>query len=149
MLLFFTATTMFSLVKFHSYRRDEFSPWWCIWLCTTGVSIGCVCRYIFLLPYLHSVKWVGVFGMAVVGLYTVEDLWNKLGDLEMDHVFHPMRMLTIVGVYTTLGSSYPRPYFSPVNRLYVFFLASFPNPLEFRSRRCSDVVTFPSQSQRL
>jgi len=46
MLLFFTATTMFSLVKFHSYRKQEFSPLWWIWLCTTGVSIGCVCRYI-------------------------------------------------------------------------------------------------------
>ena len=44
MLLFFTATTMFSLVKFHSYRNEEFSPEWWIWLATTGVSIGCVCR---------------------------------------------------------------------------------------------------------
>jgi len=34
-----------------------------------------------------SVKWVGVFGMAVVGLYTIEDLWNKFGDLKMDPVF--------------------------------------------------------------
>ena len=33
-----------------------------------------------------SVKWVGVFGMAVVGLYTIEDLWNKFGDLKMDPV---------------------------------------------------------------
>ena len=45
MLLFFTATTMFSLAKFHSYRKQEFSPWWWIWLATTGASIGCVCRY--------------------------------------------------------------------------------------------------------
>src|SRR5208282_4903777 len=44
LLLFFTATTMFSLVKFHSSRKEEFSPWWWIWLATTGVSIGCVCR---------------------------------------------------------------------------------------------------------
>jgi dolichyl-phosphate-mannose-protein mannosyltransferase len=44
MLLFFTATTMFSLVKFHSYRKQEFSPAWWIWLCTTGISIGCVIR---------------------------------------------------------------------------------------------------------
>lgn len=73
MLLFFTATTMFSLVKFHSYRKQEFSPWWWVWLATTGVSIGCVC----------SVKWVGMFGMAVVGLYTIEDLWNKFGDQKM------------------------------------------------------------------
>ena len=72
---------MFSLVKFHSYRKQEFTPWWWIWLATTGVSIGCVC----------SVKWVGIFGMAVVGLYTVEDLWNKFGDQEMIAVYHRCR----------------------------------------------------------
>ena len=33
-----------------------------------------------------SVKWVGIFGMAVVGLYTIEDLWNKFADLEMPKV---------------------------------------------------------------
>lgn len=44
MLLFFTALTMFSLVQFHSYRREEFSPEWWIWLAATGWSIGCVCR---------------------------------------------------------------------------------------------------------
>lgn len=35
----------------------------------------------------HSVKWVGLFGAtALVGLYTVEDLWNKFGDLKMPKV---------------------------------------------------------------
>ena len=41
-----------------------------------GISIGCVC----------SVKWVGMFGTALVGLYTIEDLWNKFGDLKMPKV---------------------------------------------------------------
>jgi dolichyl-phosphate-mannose-protein mannosyltransferase len=85
MLLFFTATTMFSLVKFHSYRKQEFSPWWWIWCATTGISIGCVCRYV-LYVFLRSVKWVGMFGLAVVGLYTVEDLWHKFGDLSIPSV---------------------------------------------------------------
>lgn len=44
MLLFFTATTMFCLAKFHQHRREEFEPMWWIWLCATGASIGCVCR---------------------------------------------------------------------------------------------------------
>lgn len=39
----------------------------------TGVSLGCVL----------SVKWVGLFAVAVVGVYTLEDLWNLWGDLQM------------------------------------------------------------------
>ena len=31
----------------------------------------------------HSVKWVGLFVTALVGLYTIEDLWDKFGDLKM------------------------------------------------------------------
>lgn len=31
----------------------------------------------------HSVKWVGLFAVALVGLYTIEDLWDMLGDLKM------------------------------------------------------------------
>lgn len=42
----------------------------------TGISIGCVA----------SVKWVGLFVTCLVGIYTAEDLWNKLGDLKMPFV---------------------------------------------------------------
>ncbi|WPH00942.1 glycosyltransferase family 39 protein [Acrodontium crateriforme] len=73
MLLFFTFTTVFCWAKFHNQRHDPFSPEWGLWLFATGLSIGCVC----------SVKWVGMFGTALVGLYTIEDLWNKFGDLKM------------------------------------------------------------------
>ncbi|KAI9280113.1 MIR motif-containing protein [Sporodiniella umbellata] len=30
-----------------------------------------------------SVKWVGLFAVALAGIYTLEDLWDMLGDLEM------------------------------------------------------------------
>ncbi|KAI6813570.1 dolichyl phosphate-D-mannose:protein O-D-mannosyltransferase-like protein [Hortaea werneckii] len=73
MLLFFTFTTVFCWAKFHNQRHDPFGPEWALWLTMTGISIGCVC----------SVKWVGMFGTALVGLYTIEDLWNKFGDLKM------------------------------------------------------------------
>lgn len=73
MLLFFTFTTVHGLVKFHSYQHHSFSePWW-FWLTFTGVSIGCVA----------SVKWVGLFAMALVGFYVLEDLWDKFGDVKM------------------------------------------------------------------
>ncbi|ESW97570.1 hypothetical protein KL918_002944 [Ogataea parapolymorpha] len=66
-LLFFTATTLYCLAKLHNLRNKEFSTQWVSWLCITGVSIGCVC----------SVKWVGLFVTALVGLYTVLELWLK------------------------------------------------------------------------
>lgn len=30
-----------------------------------------------------SVKWVGLFVTLLVGAYTIEDLWDKFGDLKM------------------------------------------------------------------
>lgn len=30
-----------------------------------------------------SVKWVGLFAVALVGIYTIEDLWNMWGDVRM------------------------------------------------------------------
>ncbi|GAB7345178.1 hypothetical protein MBLNU457_3561t1 [Dothideomycetes sp. NU457] len=73
MLLFFTFTTVFCWAKWHNMQSKPFSAEWALWLGMTGLSIGCVC----------SVKWVGLFGTALVGLYTVEDLWMKFGDLKM------------------------------------------------------------------
>ncbi|KAL6234236.1 hypothetical protein BDW75DRAFT_169853 [Aspergillus navahoensis] len=76
MLLCFTFTTTFCWAKFHRLQHASFSVEWFTWLFLTGFSIGCVC----------SVKWVGLFCTALVGLYTIEDLWNKFGDLKMSEV---------------------------------------------------------------
>ena len=73
MLLFFTFTTVLCWARFHQLQKESFSPEWFLWLFLSGISIGCVC----------SVKWVGLFCTALVGLYTIEDLWNKFGDVEM------------------------------------------------------------------
>ncbi|KZF20608.1 glycosyltransferase family 39 protein [Xylona heveae TC161] len=76
MLLFFTFTTVLCWARFHKLQKQSFSIEWWTWLCLTGFSIGCVC----------SVKWVGLFCTALVGLYTVEDLWTKFGDVKMPKV---------------------------------------------------------------
>lgn len=76
MLLFFTFTTVLCWARFHRLQKQSFSLEWFTWLALTGVSIGCV----------TSVKWVGFFVTAVVGLYTIEDLWNKFGDVKMPKV---------------------------------------------------------------
>jgi dolichyl-phosphate-mannose-protein mannosyltransferase len=73
MLLCFTFTTVLGWARFHRLRYQSWSAEWFAWLFLTGISIGCVC----------SVKWVGLFATALVGLYTAEDLWNKFGDLKM------------------------------------------------------------------
>ena len=73
MLLVFTLCVVLGLVRFHACRGHPFTKVWWFWLFFTGASIGCV----------TSVKLVGLFATALVGLYTVEDLWNKLGDLRM------------------------------------------------------------------
>ncbi|KAL2202206.1 dolichyl-phosphate-mannose-protein mannosyltransferase [Sarocladium strictum] len=73
MLLCGTVATVLCWAKFHNQRRNAFEPEWFFWLFMTGLSIGCVC----------SVKLVGLFVTALVGLYTIEDLWNKFGDTKM------------------------------------------------------------------
>ncbi|KAH0537031.1 hypothetical protein FGG08_006129 [Glutinoglossum americanum] len=55
MLLFFTFTTVLCWARFHRLQKQSFTPEWWLWLALT----------------------------ALVGLYTIEDLWNKFGDLTM------------------------------------------------------------------
>ncbi|KAG0362241.1 Protein O-mannosyltransferase 2 [Gamsiella multidivaricata] len=73
MLLGSTCFVVFCLVKFRNERHDPFSLDWWLWLAMTGVAIGIV----------TSIKWVGFFVTALVGLYTIEDLWDLFGDLNM------------------------------------------------------------------
>lgn len=76
MLIFFTTTTFLGLAKFHTYQRAPFSAGWFFWLLLTGVSLGLT----------TSVKLVGLFVTAVVGVYTIVDLWIKLGDRKLGYV---------------------------------------------------------------
>ncbi|KAK9243977.1 Dolichyl-phosphate-mannose-protein mannosyltransferase-domain-containing protein [Lipomyces tetrasporus] len=73
MLMLFTFTSFLGLAKFHEWRRHPFTSGWWFWLTFTGVNIGCV----------TSVKWVGMLTTALVGIYTIHDLWDKFGDLKM------------------------------------------------------------------
>ena len=81
MLIFFTVLTTYNHVRFINERDHSFSSGWWLTLLLTGVSIGLV----------SSVKWVGFFTMALVGLYTIEDLWDKFGDLAMPKVKQSVR----------------------------------------------------------
>ncbi|KAJ3333450.1 Protein O-mannosyltransferase 2, partial [Kappamyces sp. JEL0680] len=52
---------------------SPFSLEWFAWLFISGMSLGLV----------FSVKWVGLFAIALVGLHTIEDLWEVLGDMSL------------------------------------------------------------------
>jgi dolichyl-phosphate-mannose-protein mannosyltransferase len=45
---------------------------------------------------LSSVKMIGMFVTALVGLYTVEDLWEKFGDLKMPVVSPPRSQRSVL-----------------------------------------------------
>lgn len=69
-LIFFIAATFMCLARMYRLRHREGTRTWKAWLFITGICIGCAC----------SVKWVGLFVTAVVGLYTILDLWLKFWD---------------------------------------------------------------------
>nr|CAD7256108.1 unnamed protein product [Timema shepardi] len=70
-LLFFVMGSTMAMVKFHSYRDRPFSAVWWVWLLLTGVMLACAV----------SVKFVGLFVVILVGIRTLADLWDMLGDL--------------------------------------------------------------------
>jgi len=70
-LLFFTGLTLLSWAKFQQYQKKPFTVNWWKWLTLTGVGLGLV----------SSVKMVGLFSIATIGLCTLNNLWNILGDL--------------------------------------------------------------------
>ena len=76
MLLCFTALTFCAYAWFRNQSAQPFSWKWKLSLVCTGVGIGCV----------SSVKWVGFFITALVGLMTIEELWSMLGDTRMPKV---------------------------------------------------------------
>ncbi|KAF9581280.1 Protein O-mannosyltransferase 2 [Lunasporangiospora selenospora] len=73
MLLAGTCLVVLCMTRFRNERHDPFSLDWWLWLALTGVSIGIV----------SSIKWVGLFVTALVGLLTVEELWDLFGDLSI------------------------------------------------------------------
>lgn len=81
-LIFFTALSVFFWIGFsneNDLQRDKkgtvgpFSRRWWIWLTLTGLALGAVV----------SCKWVGLFTIATVGVFTIVQLWLLLGDLRV------------------------------------------------------------------
>ncbi|KAJ9053561.1 Protein O-mannosyltransferase 2 [Entomophthora muscae] len=71
-LLFFNACSVYFLVAFHGSRARPFTQKWYMTLLGLGISLGLVV----------SVKWIGLFVIGLVGLYTLEDLWARLSEVD-------------------------------------------------------------------
>ena len=73
-LVFFTALTVFFWVSFANLDHNRaFTEEWWLRLFLVGLSLGAVV----------SVKWVGLFTIATVGVATLLQLWYLLGDLRV------------------------------------------------------------------
>ena len=73
-LIFFTALTIFLWCGFcNEDKHEPFTTSWWTWLTLSGLSLGAVV----------SCKWVGLFTIATLGVGTLFQLWNLLGDLRV------------------------------------------------------------------
>lgn len=67
-LLCFTSMSVYCITRFEKESKVPFTKPWYKWLHLTGISLGLVI----------SVKWVGLFTYAYVGLFTIRQLWDLL-----------------------------------------------------------------------
>lgn len=70
-LLCFMMCATWGMTRVGSLRNEPFTKSWWAWLAFTGGSLACTI----------SVKFVGLFVVLLVGLFTVYELWRELGDL--------------------------------------------------------------------
>ncbi|XP_019407612.1 PREDICTED: protein O-mannosyl-transferase 2 [Crocodylus porosus] len=85
-LMFFIMAAVLSMVKYNSCADRPFSlPWW-FWLSLTGVNLAGA----------MGVKFVGLFVVILVGLNTISDLWDLLGDLSLSLIMFGKHLLARV-----------------------------------------------------
>lgn len=68
MLIFFMTAAVYSYVKFSKCRNHPYSWQWWVWLHSTGIFIALT----------TSVKYVGLFTVALVGVATIQRLYTLL-----------------------------------------------------------------------
>jgi len=72
-LILFASLTLLSWANFIGCKETPWSFDWWYWLAATGVGLGLT----------FSVKWVGLFIIATIGLATIKDLWDILGNIDI------------------------------------------------------------------
>lgn len=71
-LLCFMMCATWGMARVSAYQDRPFTIAWWSWMTFTGISLACTI----------SVKFVGLFVVLLVGLYTIYELWRELGDLD-------------------------------------------------------------------
>ncbi|NXX86040.1 POMT2 transferase, partial [Urocolius indicus] len=85
-LMFFLMGAVLSMVKFNSCSDRPFSVSWWFWLSLTGANLAGA----------MGVKFVGLFVVLLVGLNTIFDLWDLLGNLSLSLVTFGKHLLARV-----------------------------------------------------
>ncbi|KAF1661321.1 Protein O-mannosyl-transferase 2, partial [Aptenodytes patagonicus] len=85
-LMFFLMGAVLSMVKYNSCADRPFSASWWFWLSLTGVNLAGA----------MGVKFVGLFVVLLVGLNTIYDLWDLLGNLSLSLVVFGKHLLARV-----------------------------------------------------
>eukprot|EP01137_Pigoraptor_chileana_P024283 Opistho-2@91975 len=96
MLIFFVATSVYCWATFCNLRTRAFSRQWWMWLLLLGASLSCAL----------SVKWVGLFVIALIGVHTLLDLWRLIGDQKLsilDLVAHFMARVACLIIVPIVG----------------------------------------------
>lgn len=83
-LLTFTSLSMFCITQARSIHGTPFSKQWHRWMFATGISLGCV----------SSIKWVGFFTVASVGVITITDLWHLLRNIRVSYLRQETRVVS-------------------------------------------------------
>lgn len=100
MLIFFATLVVYFYSCFRNTSGRSFSAAWCFNLGMTGLAIGCV----------SSVKWVGFFITALIGLLTIEELVEALRArkkmLLVAHFIARVVGLIVVPIAVYVGSFY-------------------------------------------
>ncbi|NXP89440.1 POMT2 transferase, partial [Passerina amoena] len=109
-LMFFLMGAVLSMVKCNSCADRPFSASWWFWLSLTGVSLAGA----------MGVKFVGLFVVLLVGLNTIYDLWDLLGNLSLSLVMfgkHLLaRVLCLIIVPLALYTAMFAVHFAVLNR---------------------------------
>ncbi|XP_030337404.1 protein O-mannosyl-transferase 2 isoform X1 [Strigops habroptila] len=85
-LMFFLMGAVLSMVKCNSCADRPFSASWWFWMSLTGVNLAGA----------MGVKFVGLFVVLLVGLNTMYDLWDLLGNLSLSLVMFGKHLLARV-----------------------------------------------------